>query len=799
MTERIKRMKERLDVKCFPICAEKYGIILESYKQNEGRPIIMQRAIAVANYLDKKTIYIDPDELIVGNFAARPMGMEAAVNGPTWPDDDLDALVASGGVSITDEDRKILRSYDDYWEGKGRTKDEKQGWFYDDDRLWNFISRGFLCPAWKDREKGRGQGAAGQGGWATCVGVGTLFTPDFEKFITTGVAQTIRECEEELKNLRYYNGDAVEKGIYLRSALTVLPAIIRICNRYADLAEKMAAEEADPQRAKELRQIAETCRNVPERPATSFREAVQSFFFYWSLCAVGTTPGGRFDQYMYPFYKKDLEEGKITYDEAFELLECLRMKIMQYNQVSGGPQQREKWAGMARWHNFIIGGTDNDGNDITNDITYMLLDGAMDTMTPHFTLTLRVHEGTPAELLRKACACIRTGIGMPAMISEKSYRNFVMSTGVPYEEANKFAIAGCLDVQVPGNSKNNAFGMFEVPCVLELAIFDGQNPATGIQHGEHTGNLYDFKTYEEFYEAFKKQLNDCMALVSEEHNILQWVSKEHFPDIIHSIYAADGVKAGKDLLKRDLLFENSSGINMVGIVNTINSLAAVKKLVFDDKTVDAKTLYDALKANWVGYEDIQKLCLEAPKFGNDNDEVDLIGAKLFDDYSTLARTFTQTSGKPCIASGISITAHAPGGSYTGATPDGRFAGETFADGSTSPVQGTDLNGPTAVFKSAMKLNQDNFMATLMNMKFHKSALKTDEDLDKLGALIKTYLTNGGKHVQFNVADEKVLMEAKKDKEKYKDLVVRVAGYSSYFVVLTPRIQDEIIKRTAHEL
>ena len=195
--------------KKFVFCAEKYRLVIDSWQKNQGLTPVLKRAQLTADYFDGRTLYVDPDELIVGNFASKPMGMEAAVNGPTWPDDDLDALVASGGVSISDEDRKILRSYDDYWEGQGRTKDEKQGWFYDDDRLWNFISRGFLCPAWKDRVKGRGQGAAGQGGWATCIGVGTLFTPDFEKFIKTGIKETIRQCEEELRNLRYYNGDAV--------------------------------------------------------------------------------------------------------------------------------------------------------------------------------------------------------------------------------------------------------------------------------------------------------------------------------------------------------------------------------------------------------------------------------------------------------------------------------------------------------------------------------------------------------------------------------------------------------------
>jgi len=798
MTDRVKRRLEAIKVDTYPICTEKLEIVMKTYQENAGKPVIIQRALALANYLDKKTIFIEPDELIIGNFAAKPMGMEASLLGPTWPDDDLDVLLGEGMVSLDSEDRKILRAYDDYWDDKGRTKDEMQSFFYDSDRVWNFISRGFLCPPWKDRKVGRGQGAAGQGGWGIGLGCGTLFTPDFRKIINTGFEAVIKECEEELDKLRYYNGEEVNKGIYLRAALIALPAVLRLTDRYSKLAYEMAEKEADPQRKKELYEISEICARVPRYPARTFREALQSFFFYWSLTAIGTAPGGRFDQYMYPFYKADLEAGRITREEALELLELLRVKIMQYNEIHGGAQQRAKWAGMARWHNFILGGTDNEGNDATNDITYLMLEAAIETHTPHPTLTVRVHDGTPAELMVKALEVVRSGMGMPAFISEKSYRNFVMSLGVPYEKANEFTIAGCLDVTLPGSSKNNAFGMFVVPCVLELALYGGKDPATGILQGVKTKDFKDFESYDEFYEAFLLQLKHCMGLVCEEHNVLQWVSQQ-YPDITFSIFAEDGVKSGKDVLSRTLTLDNSSCINMVGFVNTVNSLASIKKLVYEEKKITAQQLIDALSANWEGYEGIRRLCLEVPKFGNNDDYVDQIAAKLFDDYAELVSGFTNYFGNKLVPAGISITAHQPAGSYTGATPDGRFAGETFADGSVSPVQGTDRNGPLAVLQSAMKLKQDKFMSTLMNMKFTPSALKSREDLEKLGNMVKTYLTNGGKHIQFNVVDRATLLAAKEDKDKYRDLIVRVAGYSSYFVVLTPKIQDEIIARNEHEL
>ena len=801
MTDRIKRMKERItNVRTYPICIEKMQIILDDMMAHEGYPLMWQRAHGLAKYLDEKTIFIQDDELIVGNFAKVPMGVETTMNCPTWPDEDLDTLIEAGTFILSDEDHKTLRSYDKYWLNRGMTKEEKQGFFYDNEDLWNFIQRGFLCPPWKDKKKGRGLGAAGQGGWGIGLGYGVLYTPDFGYCIRTGVAEVIRQCEEELKNLKMYDQDGVEKYIYLQSALLILPAFIRLCNRYGNACTEAASKTDDPKRKAELLQMAETLHWVPEHPARTFREAIQSFFCFWSLWGIGTGPGGRFDQYMGPYYEADLAAGRITYDEALELVECLRMKIMEYNELYGGAQQRDKWAGMARWHNFIIGGTDHEGKDITNPVSYMVLQAALETQTPQHTITVRVHDGTPKEFMHKALEVVRSGLGMPAFISEKAYMQFAMDLGASYEDANDFTICGCLDMTLPGKSRGMAIGMFETPCVLELAMFDGKNPATGIQHGPQTGTLGSFKNYEDFYQAFCAQMKKCMGYVCEEHNVLTYLMRTNWPEPSYSVFAHDGVKCGKDLLQRKkMTIQNTSQFNFVGLANTINSLAALKKLVFDEKLVSPEKMEAAIKANWEGYEDVRKLCLDAPKFGNNDDFVDDIAVRLFNDLADFSKEFTDIDGYPMVPSGISITAHAPGGSYTGATPDRRASGETFADGSTSPVQGTDINGCTAVLNSMMKLPAWRYQATLQNMKFHPSAIKSDEDLDKLGEMLKVYLTHGGKHIQMNVVDAETMIAAKKDKEKYKDLVVRVAGYSSYFTVLTPRIQDEIISRTAHDL
>ena len=288
MTDRIKRMKERItNVRTYPICTEKMKIILDDMIAHEGFPLMWQRAHGLAKYLDEKTIFIQDDELIVGNFAKVPMGVETTMNCPTWPDEDLDVLIKAGTFILSDEDRKILREYDKYWLDRGMTKDEKQGFFYDNENLWNFIQRGFLCPPWKDKRKGRGLGAAGQG-------YGVLYTPDYGYCIRTGVAEVIRQCEEELANLKMYNQDGVEKYIYLKSALLILPAFVRLCNRYGNACTEAASKTDDPKRKAELLQMAETLHWVPEHPARTFREAIQSFFCFWSLWGIGTGPGGRF-------------------------------------------------------------------------------------------------------------------------------------------------------------------------------------------------------------------------------------------------------------------------------------------------------------------------------------------------------------------------------------------------------------------------------------------------------------------------------------------------------------------------
>ena len=798
MTDRIARMKARLQVDKYPICAEKARYCIAAWKQHEGLPPVLQRAYATENYLDHRTLFVEDDELIVGNVASRPMGMEASVWGPFWDDADLDTMLGEDGrFTITAEDRAELRSYDSFWEGQGRQIYEFQGSCYDDWHMWPFIRSGVLCPPWKDKAKGRGAGGAGFG-WGLGIGL-SFFVPDYAKILGEGIRKPLEEAETALHELHYDQPDSVERSQYLKAVIIGLSALSRMYHRYGDVCAAKAAETADAARKAELEQMADSCHWLAEHPARNFRDAIQGFWFYWMMVAHGTTPGGRFDQFMYPYYRQDIDSGAITDAEVLELLECLRIKIMQFNFVSGGAQQRDKWAGMARWHNFLIGGVKPDGSDATNELSYLILDAADEVRTPQYTITVRVAESTPQSLLMKAAKLVKTGIGMPAFVSDESYISGLVAQGIPVEEARDYALAGCLDLNLPGKSRINALGMFIVPKVLDITMHNGVLIQTGEQLGPVTGEMKDFAGFDDFFAAFKTQLRYFMGLYNEEHNILLKATGEKFCDVIHSAFAYEGISSGRDMNCRRMYYENASMLNPVGMINVANSLAAVKKLVFEEKAFSMETLFNAIEANWKGYEDIRRLCLKAPKFGNNDPFVDSIAAELYRFWVDTTASFRTIYGVPPRPTGVSITAHAPGGSYTCATPDGRFYGETLCDGVMSPAQGTDTEGPLASLASAMKINQTPMNAALLNMKLHPSALRSDADLEKLIVLVKTYLNNGGKHIQFNVVDNKTLLAAKENPKAYRDLIVRVAGYSTYFTLLTPAVQDEIIKRTENIL
>lgn len=799
MYERIESIKGRVVIDHYPICIEKYRITLDVLQETKNDPVIIQRAKILDATTKRMPIEIAQDELIVGIGASKFMGLEIDPHYGIWSQDEIDSLIEDGYIM---DPQDVLDLQELNLKHDPATMIGLQGdIFYDPDNeaILSLLKTGLVFPPWRDKAEGKGVG----GGYCQSgLGLGPsliLLAVDYTKLLNLGTKALIQQAHDEMKKLSFCQADGVDKYRYYKAVILSLQAIETLALRYSQLAKQIAQAESDPKRKAELLQISNICAYVPMNPARTFREAMQCFWFQFLMLSPSTTlPGGRFDQFMYPYYKADLDAGIITREEATELLCLLRLKDMELNRTSG-KNNRKKNAGMAKWHNFIIGGLRPDGTDGTNDLTYMMLDAALITKIPHHTLTLRVHENTPPDLMRKALEVVKAGLGMPAFISDKSYINYFTSWGVPVEDARDYVITGCLDANLAGKSRTGPVPMTTMTIIFDIFRHNGINIKTGEQCGIKTGDFTSFKSFEELFEAFAKQFKYCLEIVGERNNVELKITQELLPDPLRSALMFEGIESGTDTFRRKMPFENGACVCTIGMINVADSMAAIKKLVFDEQKYTLAQLYAALEADWNGFEAMRKDFLSAPKYGNNDSFVDDIAARLYRLFcDTLHRIPTILGGVhvPC---GISITSHQPGGQLTGATPDGRKAGEILADGSVSPMQGMDKKGPLAVLNSAMKIDQDPFQATLLNMKFHPSALRTESDISKLSSMIKLYLTNGGKHVQFNVVDRNTLIAAQADPKAYRDLVVRIAGYSCYFVQLNREMQDEVIARTEHAL
>lgn len=800
MNDRVTKLRQTVSSGKYAICTEKHRLITESFKQTERQPEILRNAAAFAHVLDNITIFIEDGELIVGNAASKPNGVEFGDLNGLWTDQEIDGLKEDEGFTISEEDEAELRSWQTYW--KGKTMTARMAHLLEDGGLWQFIQLGIVLPAWKGtKEDAERAGAIAGGGMAVSPEFGSiLVAPDFEKILHNGLNSIIEEAEEELSKVRLINREAFEKADYLRSVIISNKAVLRFAIRFADLASNLARKESDPVRKKELERIAETCRWVPANPARDFYEALQSFWFMFLMVNPnGTLSYGRFDQIMYPFYANDIEEGRITDKETLELLELLRVKDMQIN-ITGSRPHREKWSGMGKWHNMIIGGQTPEGDDATNPLTYLILEAAKNCQTPHHTISLRVHEKTPEELMLKALEVVKTGIGMPAFVGDRGHVEFLLSRGITIDMARDYTLAGCLDVNLVGRSRNVSYPMFVVPRVFDIFMHNGVDPKTGAQVGPKTGDFESFSTYSDLLSAFKEQTAFFMKKHAEYNNVFLRAYQELYPQPVLSSLMADGVATGKNVLNRRFPFENSCTMNAIGMINVSDSLAAIKKLVFEEKKTTLSELKSCLDANWRGdeHEKQRKMFLAAPKYGNNDEYVDLIAKDLYRFWCDTVNTLDGLIGAKQVPSAISIAAQWPGGEETGATPDGRYAGDCLADGTMSAMRGMDTHGPTSLIQSAATIDQLPISTTLMNMKFHPSAFKTNDDMRKLSMLIRTYFSLGGKHIQFNVVDREILHKAQEAPEEHRDLIVRVAGYSAYFVQLGEVIQNEIIGRTEYD-
>lgn len=779
----------------FPLCIEKARLITESYQRTEGEPPIIRYAKAFSYMLERMPTLIDGDELFVGEGASRPWGAEIDPFLGVWREEEVRAAAEEGIVSVDGMDWPLFRELGKYWET--RCSEYLQSKLFDE-RIFRYLQLGITLPPMKRKDEFRGAYA----GSGLCLSFAfSDCYADFSRWMN-GLNPIIREAEEELRGLRFYSLEDVEKKLFLEASIMVLNAVIRLAGRYAEAAESLAEKEENARRKEELNRIAAACRRTPANRPGSFYQAMQSLWFNQLLSAPTSTYNlGRFDQYMYPFYKKDVDEGRVNDEEVIRLLCELRIKCMRPENIKLSGAKRSQHAGFAKWRNMTIGGVTADGKDASNELTYLVLEAANRLRTAHHTITLRVHEKTPDDLLIKALEVVKTGIGMPALALDKSFLDYMTAGGVPVEDARNYHLAGCVDPAIPGKASFLAGCFFVVPKVLEIFLNDGVDPRTGLEACSVGRPAEEIETFEEFYREFKRTLAHFIGLW-HEHSFLSGQPKDYYDavEILETVLMHDGIKTGKPLSRRAPVppYDFRAAMVPVGAINVADSLAAIKQLVFDGKKSSMKLLKQALSANWEGHEEIRKMCLRAPKYGNDIDFVDSIARDLYrfliDEEANYVTFGRPQHGKIRGIGGASISSMFAGGTIVGATPDGRYAGTTLADGTASPVQGGDTRGPTAMLRSAAKLDQSLCASTLLNVKLNPSFLASREDLEKLAGLVKAYAAMGGKWIQFNVVGNRQLLEAQKFPERHRDLIVRVAGYSAYFVDLNKGVQDDIIRR-----
>ncbi len=783
----------------FPLCFEKARLITESFIKTEGEPAIIRYAKAHANVLENISVIIDKDELFVGEGASKPWGAEIDPFLGIWKEEAIRGAVEEGIISMDDSDWPLMRELGSYW--AKRCSEYAQSKLLDE-RFFNYLRVGITLPPMKNRDEFRGAYA----GSGLCLSFNfTDCYTDFSRWMK-GLNPIIGEIDEELKNLRFLSLEAVNKKQFLVASLIVLKAIVRFAERYAEEAERLAAIEADGACRKNLKRIATACRIVPANPPGNFYQAMQSLWFNQILSTPSSTHNfGRFDQYMYPFYKKDRDEGKITDEEVLDLLCELRVKSMRPENIKLSAAKRSQHSGFAKWRNMTIGGVTSDGKDASNELTWLVLEAANRVRTPHHTITMRVHDKTPEDLMLKALEVVKTGIGMPAFALDKSFIDYMTSGGIPLNEARDYHLAGCVDPAIPGKQSFLAGLFFVVPKVLEIFLNNGIDPRTGLNIGPDISDVETFKTFSDFYDGFKKYLKHFIGIWHEHSFLVSGRSGDVYGyndivEMVETLLMQDGVRMGKPLSNRDAVppYDFRAVMIPVGAINTADSLAAIKQLVFETRQITLKELKQALSANWEGHDDIRRLCLKSPKYGNDNDYADSIAADLYNFFLKEESNY-HSFGRPVNAKvrgigGASISSMFAGGSIIGATPDGRYAGTTLSDGTVSPAQGMDKKGPTAMLRSAAKINQAACSSALLNIKLHPSFIGGREGLAKLGMLIKTYAGMGGKWVQLNVVGNEELLDAQQHPENHRDLIVRVAGYSAYFTDLGKGVQDDIIRR-----
>lgn len=797
MSERTQRMLNRVpkSKEGNPICIERLKLDYATRSRCPNEPAVLVQGKVQKDLYENIPIFIMEDELIVGNGASKPYGVELTSGQGIWDQAEIRALRADG-FPVSIEDEETLYKLNELGKPIGVAEGLEMA-IQQSPRMEAFVESGIMLPPWKKPQAGvnRTGGCRAQSGLGPDPGWG-FFCIDYEMVLKKGLLKLIDECTEEIEKLRYNEQDTFMRSLTMQAMKLCMEGIITLSKRFSVLAADMAKSEKNEKRKAELEQISEICAWVPANPARTFREAMQMYWFIF-LCSVipaQTTAMGRMDQFMYPYYKADIEAGRITNEEVIELFECLRIKCMEQESVYGA-QGRKRHDGKAKWYTLTIGGCKPDGTDACNELTLDVLEAIQRCPCTHHTVSLRVTDTTPDEVMKKAVECQAKGLTMPAFIGDKSFIKYFTDAGATLEQARNYCISGCNDGVIPGLTLRVTVNMCVPLRMFEIWLNDGVDATSGMRIIDPVGDLDRFKTYEEFYSAFVKGMQEMEGLAGERINIQTMVLQALYPCPVPACFMTNGIKQGKALFEGDYETIDMSSFSPVGMVNLGESLYAVRKLVYEDHELTLSELKKILDSNWSGYEDLQQKCRKMPKFGNDLDEVDLIVQQIYNDWADGIDRISCGKGKYMRPAAISITAYDPAGAETGATPDGRSCGEIVADACASPCSGADHKGFLAVLKSAMKIPQERFSSFLFNQKFHPSALKTEEDYLKLGNAIKVYCDHYGKHIQFNVISREDMEDAQIHPEQHEDLMVRVAGYSAYFTILNKTIQDQLIDRT----
>ena len=826
---RIARLVHDLYENMPEIEADRAELITESYKQTEHLPMIKRRSAAFRHILENIPIVIREGELIVGSNSVAPRGCQ------TYPEFSFEWLppeyktIATREADpfyISDSTARRLDAVHTYW--KGRTVSDLAAANMDPEVLDVFLNHGIFTV-----------------GNYFYNGVGHV-NVNYEKVINFGYEAIIEEARAEIAKLKRGQGDYAARKSFLEAVIESCEGVITYARRYSDLALSQAADCTDSDRKAELLTIAEACDRVPAKPARTFHEACQSFWFVQQLMQLESSghsiSPGRFDQYMYPFFKADLDEGRITYEAAQELLDCIWVKLNDLNKVRDAASA-EGFAGYGLFQNLIVGGQDEHGLDATNDLSYMCMEAQMHVRLPQPSLSIRVWNGTPHSLLIKAAAVTREGMGVPAFYNDEVIIPSMMSRGYSLEDARGYCIIGCVEPSACHKTDGwHDAAFFNMVRPLELVFSSGMDK--GEQIGPKTMDVLEMTHFEEFLEAFKTQQEFFIEMMAQADNAVDAAHAVRCPLPFESCMIDDCIANGKSVQEGGCHY-NFTGPQGFGIANVADSLAVIRKLIFEDGlismaemkqaladnfgkgatnkralelTTEAATLLDAegkdvnadlIRAIYEGfktaahipadkkarYNEMLALINDVPKYGNDLREVDLFAREIGQTYTKPLLQHTNPRGGMFHAGLYPVSANVPLGHQAGASPDGRLANTPIADG-VGPMSGRDVKGPTATANSVARLDLgDASNGTLLNQKFHPSALAGEMGLEKFVAYLRGFFDQKGMHVQYNVISRETLLDAQAHPENYKTLVVRVAGYSALFTTLSRSLQDDIISRT----